>query len=415
MVLQLHDPRRQELDPKTGPKCLHEMNGILWEMRGGILNSNLEFVGVWTGEKVTPESPSSSPLNLTGDINEYTEEIPVSDQDLMVREFDLLTIEKKISSVGGNDLDAPLGDDVWNFINTLAKKLDEQLLPNLFRQNNNSPTTNMLAHMIKNHHLRSTFDFETAVGREFGFAGSSGFNYKNKKKVGVMTWNFRLIDMIAGQGTTAAIIHELKDMGAMRGAKRRLKFNQVDRVCKSARVSELEECISRLNLGENTHIKKVSLVDKMAKGDVYNLKKKSASPVNKMATSDVYNTKKKSVSPVEKMAKSDVYNARKKSGGNKIDQKRSVKRSTVSVKVVDTVGFRDRRSPVKSPKKKPMSIKKSPRTPSQKSGSIHKYFSSLPRANLVGSATLDGSDVCKAGSEEKQKGAVGDSTPGNHV
>ena len=138
---------------------------------GGILNSNLEFVGVWTGEKVTPESPSSSPMNLTGDINEYTEEIPVSDQDLMVREFDLLTIEKKVSCVGGNDLDAPLGDDVWNFINTLTKKLDEQLLPNLFRQKN-SPTTNMLAHMIKNHHLRSTFDFETAVGREFDITGA---------------------------------------------------------------------------------------------------------------------------------------------------------------------------------------------------------------------------------------------------
>ena len=62
-----------------------------------------------------------------------------------------------------------------------------------------------------------------------------------------------------------------------------------------------------------------------------------------------------------------------------------------------------------------MSIKKSPRTPGQKSGSIHKYFSSLPRANLVGSATLDGSDVCKAGSEGRQTGAVGDSTPGDHV
>ena len=77
-----------------------------------------------------------------------------------------------------------------------------------------------MVNMLENHRLRSTFDFEKAVSREWDLfkhlsTGSGGEQ---------LSWNFHLLDLAAGKGTAVDTIFMLKEAGTFRGAKRRLRF-----------------------------------------------------------------------------------------------------------------------------------------------------------------------------------------------
>ena len=84
-----------------------------------------------------------------------------------------------------------------------------------------------MVNMLENHRLRSTFDFEKAVSREWDLfkhlsTGSGGEQ---------LSWNFRLLDLAAGKGTAVDTIFMLKEAGIFIGAKRRLKFTGDEDTC----------------------------------------------------------------------------------------------------------------------------------------------------------------------------------------
>ena len=60
---------------------------------------------------------------------------------------------------------APMCVDMWRYVNMVAEMLDDYSLPNLFKEENVNPTANLLADMVKQHRLRSTYDFELAINR----------------------------------------------------------------------------------------------------------------------------------------------------------------------------------------------------------------------------------------------------------
>ena len=90
------------------------------------------------------------------------------------------------------------------FHHTTLKKLEQDKISCLFKKQNMSPTTDMLVKMLKNHRMRSTYDFEKAIDRElrrFLQEIGNGVSFK---------WNFRDLDRIAGERTTTSSIFELK-------------------------------------------------------------------------------------------------------------------------------------------------------------------------------------------------------------
>ena len=74
--------------------------------------------------------------------------------------------------------------------------------------------------MLEHHKLRSMFDFEKAVSREWKLkqvnTGDGGEQ---------LSWNFRVLDIAAGKGTAIETVFLLKEAGTFRGAKRRLRFS----------------------------------------------------------------------------------------------------------------------------------------------------------------------------------------------
>ena len=156
--------------------------------------------------------------------------------------------EVKKESLVEKSLDCPMDATVWKFITLLSSRLDSDTIPNLFRDNKNSPTVNLLSLMLQNHKMRSTFDFETAINREFGFGTVAGFSVKGINKKECLVWSFKLVDAVGGKGTCANTIFELKEIGSFKGAKRKLKFSNPKP--KHYKISEVEECLQKLSVSE---------------------------------------------------------------------------------------------------------------------------------------------------------------------
>jgi len=136
-------------------------------------------------------------------------------------------------------INAPMSDEVWKFVLSLSTKLEEKQVPMLFEEDKVSPTTNLLVDMLNCHKIRTTYDFEKAVGRTFNM---------NESK-----WDFRLIDKLAGKGTATDTIFILKEKGNFSGAKRKLKFPRNEmppRKC--TRVNEMCNLFGSLDIDEES-------------------------------------------------------------------------------------------------------------------------------------------------------------------
>ena len=119
--------------------------------------------------------------------------------------------------------------------------------------------------MLNGHKLRSTFDFERVVVRVLELnkhwkvhgsnqGGSAGENSD-------LTWNFKILDLVAGQGTTVETILDIKSSGAFKGAKRKIKFPKEETGKPSSncyRVHDVEELMTRLNLTQGNRNSKRS-------------------------------------------------------------------------------------------------------------------------------------------------------------
>ena len=109
-------------------------------------------------------------------------------------------------------MSAPIDSDIWDYLKLVSAKLEEDSIANLYRENINSPMVNLMTHLLKNHRLRTTYDFEKAVARVLNKSGESGTN---------LEWNCNIMDKLGGRGTAASIVFELKKSGKFHGLKRR--------------------------------------------------------------------------------------------------------------------------------------------------------------------------------------------------
>ena len=111
-----------------------------------------------------------------------------------------------------------------------------------------------LMHIYK---LRTSFDFEKALSREVGIKINRGVWVNRKEDTGVTaTWSQRILDAVAGEGTTASAIFELKESGLFRGAKHRLRFendisDSEERTAKHQKMTGMEELINNLSISSN--------------------------------------------------------------------------------------------------------------------------------------------------------------------
>ena len=187
----------------------------MWQYR-----SQLDWLGTENNndlgdEKLDDEIFSYHGLNL-GDIFEnvtednYVAPLPASSHDEITKKMLHLQVSMRIKEHEvSKSMDAPLDGDIWDYLRLVSTKLEDDSMPNLFRENNNSPLVNMMTHLLENHRLRTTYDFEKAVGR--------ALNLTNGK----LEWNCNMLDRIGGRGTAASIIFELKKNGKFHGLKRR--------------------------------------------------------------------------------------------------------------------------------------------------------------------------------------------------
>ena len=163
------------------------------------------------------------------------------EHDCLTREIGKLFIShRKTEGENETNIDSPIDPTIWKFILLLSEKLDESTIPNLFGEQA-SPTTNLLMNMLENHKLRSTYDFEKAVGRKLEINKHLPVGEQDTKFV----WNFRMLDAAAGTGTAVDTIFELKKLGVFRGAKRKLNFMCEDKQAraghKCAKVDEMND------------------------------------------------------------------------------------------------------------------------------------------------------------------------------
>ena len=88
-------------------------------------------------------------------------------------------------------MDDPFPDQVLDYLKLVSKWVDDEAVPNLFRNQNISLMSNWLANMISSHKLRSPFEFELAISHELGE---------------VVKWDTQLIDKLGGSGTSTDAI-----------------------------------------------------------------------------------------------------------------------------------------------------------------------------------------------------------------
>ena len=171
--------------------------------------------------------------------NEYERQLDPRHQDeLIKRMMKLELMKKKTESEQEKSINSPLSESVWKFMMLLSAKLDENKVPNLFEEQGASPTTNLLVGMLRCHKLRTTYDFEKAVGRSFN--------------LGEVQWDFRLLDKVAGKGTSTDAIFMLKEKGNFGGAKRKLKFPKWGMPPeKNVKVNEVCDLVESLSIKKN--------------------------------------------------------------------------------------------------------------------------------------------------------------------
>ena len=240
-----------------------EKECFLWSLRGCNnwvrVNKEEELCGFKWGEGIVVEdsfftmAPPMSVIVEAEAVGEedYKDALPSREQDELTKILGLLLITPKEGETEEQkSMDSEMDENVLEFAKLLSSKLDLDQIPNLFGNDKLSPTSNLLTKMLGCHKLRTTFDFEKAVERVF----------KNDCRI-PRGWNFRILDKIAGVGTTAATIFELKKNRTFTGAKRKLNFNnlaggglknEIDgRGHKCPKLEEINHLIDKLDLGED--------------------------------------------------------------------------------------------------------------------------------------------------------------------
>ena len=216
-------------------------NGYLWELR-----SLLPVGNHW--EDLNDYMIGTTELNLpiflgeVTDPEDYTTEIPSDAQDDLTRTMCNLRIEKKETGTDEDlGLDSEIDPSVMKFVKLLSQKLDDAKIPNLFGTVKN-PTSNLIIDMLQCHKLRSTFDFELAIARKWDLDNSLRLEDSNTVTGSSnFRWNFRVLDMAAGSGTTVDTVFALKSAGIFRGAKRKLKFEKMAGEPKQTKCGKMEE------------------------------------------------------------------------------------------------------------------------------------------------------------------------------
>ena len=149
-------------------------------------------------------------------------------------------------------LESELDPTVWQFVKLLSDRLDDATIPNLFGDHPR-PTANLLTRMLEGHKLRSTYDFELAVAREWHLNEKLTVPMKNAVTgESNIRWNFRVLDLAAGAGTTADTVFALKDSGVFRGAKRKLHFMRIivnPKPSKNEKLDEINELLDDIDIG----------------------------------------------------------------------------------------------------------------------------------------------------------------------
>ena len=146
---------------------------------------------------------------------EYEKKIPKSEQDELIKNMSGLSVSsKRAEREADKSLSSNIDGEVWEYVKLLSSKLDDDCIENLHRDNVNTPIVNLMAHMLSNHRLRTSYDFEVALDRVMSKEADISHDCNVK-------WNFNLLNMIGGSGTAASVIFELKEKGNFRGLKRR--------------------------------------------------------------------------------------------------------------------------------------------------------------------------------------------------
>ena len=183
----------------------------------------------------------------------------------------LLIIARPKEENEGLGLDSPIDPSIWRFVELLSEKLDEALVPNLFG-NQNKPASNLLVDMLQCHKLRSTYDFETAIERKWDLMNK--VQLKDSRTVtgeSYFRWNFRVLDLAAGDGTTVDTIIALKETGVFRGAKRKLRFDvpkKESKPSKCGRMDELNTLMGSLDVTGDTLSGKKNQIKQCKREDV---------------------------------------------------------------------------------------------------------------------------------------------------
>ena len=226
-----------------------ETDGFLWKLREVLHKEDFweEDIKSCSDEKEenksdVEETSTYSTVDLGTDNTDYSQEIPGGMQDELTRVMCCLRIRDVKNDARDNlGLESELDPTIWKFVKLLSEKLDKESIPNLFGTKPR-PTANLLVRMLECHKLRSTYDFEQAIAREWHLNNELSAHNENavtgKSKVG---WNFRILDLAAGVGTTVDTVFALKERGVFRGAKRRLDFKGVDVNLKPSKCGKLEE------------------------------------------------------------------------------------------------------------------------------------------------------------------------------
>ena len=218
--------------------------GYLWVLREKIdemVDLNGENTFIKFGECGEPTSYDLDiSLNLsTGSLNaenDYSCPLTAQKQDEITKSMTGLIISPRVGETEKEKgMETPLDPSIWRYLKLLTEKIDEDRIPGLFRKEHMTPASDMLVRMLTGHHMRSTFDFEKCIERGLKLEGASSDPSK---------WNFRLLDEIAGSGTTTTAIFELKSEGAFKGVKRKNKHTNERR--NAPRMDEI--CVQLNNL-----------------------------------------------------------------------------------------------------------------------------------------------------------------------
>ena len=182
-------------------------SGLLWRMRDLI---ELNDWGVESNELENITALDIDELFNSSFDDNYKKTLSRDEQNQIVARLSRLQLEEAGYPQSQWDIDDDnVPTEIMRYLKLVSEKLDENVIPNLYRNNDLNPMSNWLANLVLNHKMRSTFDFEAAVNRELGDNNN-----------GKLVWDFKLMDTIGGKGTTTDTVFELKKLGSVRGLKR---------------------------------------------------------------------------------------------------------------------------------------------------------------------------------------------------